>query len=96
MRKSEPKKIGESLSAWLKKMRLEQGVQEVEVRTLWAQIVGPGVDESTEQIKLKGDILYVKLSSDALRQELTFAAEGIIKHLNQEIPNGRIKRIQFH
>ena len=77
----------------MKKNNLQPGLDKVNVREAWANLMGDGVNNYTTAIELKYDILYVKLSSSVLREELSYGNEKIIKMLNEAIGKEVIKKL---
>ena len=55
--------------------------------------MGNGVANYTEEVELRKETLYVKLTSAVLREELMFGREKIIKMINQEIGKEVVKTL---
>lgn len=68
--------------------KLQEGINQVEVRNLWHEVLGNGVSAYTSQIVLKGGTLYVDLTSSVLREELHYGKQKIIAILNEAL--GRV------
>lgn len=83
--------IEELLSAY----RIEDKVNEAKVIGLWDKVVGKMIARETTHLNIKNKILYVKLNSPALRQELGFAREKLVKMLNKEAGSEVISDIAF-
>ncbi|PKO95218.1 MAG: DUF721 domain-containing protein [Bacteroidetes bacterium HGW-Bacteroidetes-9] len=83
--------IEELLSAY----RIEDKVNEAKVIGLWDKVVGKMIARETTHLNIKNRILYVKLNSPALRQELGFAREKLVKMLNKEAGCEVISDIAF-
>ncbi|ATA74234.1 DUF721 domain-containing protein [Capnocytophaga sp. H2931] len=75
--------------------KLEYGLHKVEVQEIWARIMGISIAKYTKSVELKGDVLYVELSSPALSEELTYGKETIIRSINEEIGKEVVKKIVF-
>jgi hypothetical protein len=58
-------------------------------------VVGPTIKKKTLDLHVEKQVLFVKLDSDALRQELSYAKSLIIKNLNQEVGKEVIKDVVF-
>ena len=52
-----------------------------------------GVANYTTDLNLKNGTLYIKLKSSALREELSYGKEKIIKLLNEKLKKDLIKKI---
>ncbi len=85
--------ISEALNEFVKKNKLEKGLDKVHVRESWSKLLGNGVDNYTTAVELKNDTLYVQLSSSVLREELSYGKDKIIKMLNEELGKPLIKKL---
>jgi hypothetical protein len=61
----------------------------------WEKIAGPYIAQNTEKIFIKKRHLFVKISSPALKNELSFAREKLVKALNDSIDRSVIDEIVF-
>ena len=77
--------IGDVLKQFITQNKLEAGIDVVNVRDAWKNLMGNGVNNYTTEIQLKGSTLYVALSSAVLREELSYGKEKIIKMINEEL-----------
>jgi len=77
--------IGDILKQVIEQNKLEAGLDVVNVRNTWKNLMGNGVNSYTTEIQLKGNTLYVALSSSVLREELSLGKEKIIKMINEEL-----------
>ena len=82
---NEESSIGDVLKQFISQNKLEAGMDVVNVRDAWKNLMGNGVNSYTTEIQLKGSTLYVALSSAVLREELTYGKENIIKMINEEL-----------
>ena len=82
---NEESPIGDVLKQFITQNKLEAGIDVVNVRDAWKNLMGNGVNNYTTEIQLKGSILYVALSSAVLREELSYGKDKIIKMINEEL-----------
>ncbi|MBE9576274.1 DUF721 domain-containing protein [Flavobacterium proteolyticum] len=82
---NEESPIGDVLKQFISQNKLEAGMDVVNVRDAWKNLMGNGVNNYTTEIQLKGSTLYVALSSAVLREELSYGKEKIIKMINEEL-----------
>ena len=82
---NEESPIGEVLKQFISQNKLEAGMDVVNVRDAWKNLMGNGVNNYTTEIQLKGSTLYVALSSAVLREELTYGKDKIIRMINEEL-----------
>jgi len=82
---NEESPVGDVLKQFISQNKLEAGIDVVNVRDAWKNLMGNGVNNYTTEIQLKGSTLYVALSSAVLREELSYGKEKIIKMINEEL-----------
>ncbi|MEM1338145.1 MAG: DUF721 domain-containing protein [Bacteroidota bacterium] len=92
-RHSEHLNLGEALKAFLKVNKLQKGLDRVEAKKAWKKLMGNGVDNYTTNVELRGETLYVSLSSSVLREELSYGKTKIITMLNEELGKTLIKEL---
>ena len=92
-RKDEPQPIEDVLRQFTAANKLEKGLDNVKVGTLWAKLMGPGVQAYTTSVKLVGDTLHVSLTSSVLREELNYGNNNIITMLNEGLEKDCIKKL---
>ena len=85
----------QAVNEMLDKNKLQKGITELDVVEAWKQVMGTGVVTYTKEIKFKSNILYVKLSSSALREELSYGKSKIIDILNEHLGKTLINTIKL-
>lgn len=90
---NEEQSIQDVLKNFISHNKLQGGIDKVEVKEVWFNLMGNGVANYTEEVELKKETLYVKLTSAVLREELMFGREKIIKMINQEIGKEVVKTL---
>lgn len=85
--------ISDLLKEFVDTNRLQTGLDKVNVKDAWAQMMGNGVNNYTTAIQLERDTLYVQLSSSVLREELSYGNQKIIKMLNEALGKEVIKKL---
>ena len=86
-------KIDRLIKSYIKENNLENGLENIEVNNLWYETMKNGVANYTTDLTLKNGTLYIKLKSSALREELSYGKEKIIKLLNEKLKKDLIKKI---
>jgi predicted nucleic acid-binding Zn ribbon protein len=81
-RKSE-QKIGSLLDQFIRANHLEKGLAEYRVRKAWTELLGVSVSRATQNLYIKDKILFVKLHSSVMRNELSMMKSDIIPRLNE-------------
>ena len=92
-RHNEHLKIGDVIKEFVETNKLQSGLDKVNVREAWEQMMGNGVNHYTTAIKLERDTLYVQLSSSVLREELSYGKEKIMAMLNEALGKDIIKKL---
>lgn len=92
-RQNENQRLGDALKDFIAENKLQKGIDQVNVKEAWVNLMGNGVNNYTTQVTLKNDILYVSLSSSVLREELSYGKSKIIKMLNEELGKELVKKI---
>ena len=82
---NEESPFSDVLKQFISQNKLEAGMDVVNVREAWKNLMGNGVNNYTTEIQLKGSVLYVALSSAVLREELSYGKDKIIKMINEEL-----------
>ena len=84
-RHNDHQKIDEVLASFVENNKLEKGLDGVNVANAWRELMGNGVYNYTNSIKLHKNTLYVALSSSVLREELAYGKDKIIAMINEEL-----------
>jgi predicted nucleic acid-binding Zn ribbon protein len=89
MPRSNEQSLGDAIREFLHSYHLEDKLNETKVIQAWGKIVGPMVEKHTHGLYIQNRILFVKVDSSALRQELSYSRSNLVVSLNAEI-NGSI------
>lgn len=95
MKHSNEQTLKEVLNSFLNRYKLNDGVYEAQLIKSWDKISGPYIAKHTEKIFIRKRHLFVKISSPALKNELSFAREKLVKALNDSINQNVIDEIIF-
>lgn len=79
----------------LKKYRLQDHLEETSLLGEWEKIAGKLISSHTSGLYIKDGILFVKVDSAALRQELQYRKEKLIDLLNKNAGKVLIREIVF-
>ncbi len=85
--------LSDVLKEFVSTNKLQGGLDKVEIKDAWKNIMGNGVNSYTTSVQLKRDTLYVQLSSSVLREELSYGKEKIIAMLNDALGKQLIKTL---
>ena len=85
--------ISDVLKEFVKKNKLESGLDAVDAKQAWINLMGNGVNTYTKEVILKNSVLYVWLTSSVLREELLYGKQKIIKMINEELGKEVVKDV---
>ena len=95
-KKKNPVSVKNVIDKILLNKKLNNGLLELKIKDAWKNVMGKNVNTYTTNIKLNKQIIFVKLSSAPLKNELVYRADTIVKLLNNELGQEKIKKIKFH
>ena len=84
MRRSNEKPLKAAIEEFLDTFHLRDKLNQAKVIQAWEKVVGEMVARNTSQLHIRNKVLFVKVNSAALRNELLFARNKIISALNKE------------
>ena len=79
----------------LKTFRLSDKMNEMKISESWAKVVGKLIDKHTTRITLRNKKLYVTLDNAAIRSELHYAKDKLLKSLNKIVGKDGLDEIIF-
>lgn len=94
-RENESNKIKDLIPKMLSENDLQKGMDQISVKEAWLQVMGPGVANYTEEVSLKNQVLLVKLNSSALRQELEYGKDKILKMMRESLTHLELQKIRL-
>lgn len=92
-RQSNQSTVGDVLKQIIQVNKLQPGMDQIDVKEAWQNLMGNGVNSYTKNIALRGSTLYVELSSSVLREELSHGKSKIIAMINEELQREVIKDV---
>ena len=87
--------VGDVLKQIIQVNKLQPGMDQIDVKEAWQNLMGNGVNSYTKNVALRGSTLYVELSSSVLREELSHGKSKIISMINEELQREVIKEVVF-
>jgi len=85
--------IRDVLKEFMQANNLQKGMDKIDVRDAWKNLMGNGVNNYTREIMLKGTTLYVELTSAVLREELSYGKSKIVSMINSELGREVVKDV---
>ena len=83
--------IGDVLKQIIQVNKLQPGMDQIDVKDAWKNLMGNGVNNYTKNVVLKGSTLFVELSSSVLREELSHGRSKIVAMINEELRRDVVK-----
>lgn len=89
----------ETLKTVINRMLKAYGLEEGYFKTLlinsWPVVMGKMVNAKTSDLKIKNKVLYVKMTSAPLKQELSYGKQKIVSMLNEHVGQEVITDVVF-
>lgn len=76
------KPIGDLIKEFYEQHRGSEYLDEVKAINSWPKVVGPFIASHTIDLSIKNHVLFVRVDSDALRNELNYSKSLLLKNLN--------------
>jgi len=95
MRRTYYRPISEIIKEYLEELKITHKLKEYEAIRLWEELLGKSVSSRTKELKIKNGILYVKIGSPLVKQELMLIKDSIIKKINEKLEEEIITSIVF-
>ena len=95
MRRNDAEQIGDMIRKFFRQNGLESPLNEYRLVQAWKDVVGPAIMRYTSNLYIKNQVLYVHLTSAALRQELMMGRELLVRNLNRHVGAQVISNIVF-
>lgn len=92
-RQSNQSTVGDVLKQIIQVNKLQPGMDQIDVKEAWKSLMGNGVNSYTKNVALRGNTLYVELTSSVLREELSHGKSKIIAMINEELQREVIKEV---
>ena len=87
--------VGELIKAFYEERKGPRYLDEVKLIKGWSGVVGPFIAQYTQDLFVKDGVLHVRLSSDSLRNELSYSKTLLMKNLNNLVGYDLITDIVF-
>jgi predicted nucleic acid-binding Zn ribbon protein len=87
--------IQDLMKSFIKENNLSKGMQKLKVEETWIKMMGPGVANHTNSVRLQNKTLIVQLKSSVLREELSYGKDKIITMMNEELGEQLITKLML-
>lgn len=96
MFKREVKELHELVMRNLRTQGLEMPLMQKRLIEAWPVVAGPAIMRYTQETVIRNQTLYVRLSSPALRAELSMQRQELVRKLNDYVQCQVIADIRFN
>jgi len=96
MRRSNAESLTEILRYYLREEGLETPLNQYRLVQAWPQVMGEGINRYTQNIFIKNQTLFVKISSAVLRNDLHMSRTTLVQRLNDHVGAQVITDIHFY
>ncbi len=96
MKKTNEILLKDAISLFLKENNLESKLNETRVIIAWEEVAGKLISRHTNHMYVKDRILFVKVDSAALREELSYQRSKLVQKLNKATGLEVIDDIKFN
>ncbi len=85
--------LGEAIRLMLREYQLDGRLKDFQVRAIWQRLMEKELGNYISEVRVREGVLYVKVLSSPLRQELTIAREKIRERLNEEMGEPYVREV---
>lgn len=85
MRRTDPMSVGRLLEEFLRDRALGPATMEGRAVELWAEVAGDYVASFTEDVYIRGGVIYVSFSSASVRAEVFMRRRAMVGELNARL-----------
>lgn len=85
MKRKNAENISSVLHQFLRESGLETPLNQHRLIEMWPQVTGDAVANATEEIFIKNQTLYVRITSPVLKNEIAMQGTLLVKTLNQKV-----------
>ena len=95
MRRSNTQQLSAILREYIREMRFDRKLKEVEIVQSWKELLGNTISRYTRNIYFSKGILFVEISSPVVKNELIMIREEIRSRLNNQAGEEIVTKIVF-
>ncbi|MCK5824718.1 MAG: DUF721 domain-containing protein [Ichthyobacteriaceae bacterium] len=85
--------LKDSLSNFYSEYKFGDKLIAFELREKWFELMGHAINRQTSSLTINNGILYIKITSPVIKNELSFAKENVKTHLNRALKKDIIKEV---
>ena len=85
--------LGDLIKAFYTQHKGPDYVDELKIINSWPKMVGPFIAKHTIDLSIRNKVLFVRVDSDSLRNELSYSKSLLLKNLNEVVGKEAISEI---
>ena len=85
--------LQDAIQQFLKKSRLNAGIQSVRIEEIWERLMGKTIAKYTSKIEIINHTLFITSPVAPLKNELLYQKEKIIERVNEALGEKMIKEV---
>lgn len=85
MKKTESERVDGVIMQYLREFGLETPLNEHRLIQAWDTVLGPAVSKYTKELRIYNQVLFVTVSSAAIRNELMMRRTELVSRLNSQV-----------
>ena len=85
--------LGDLIKSFYEQHKGPDYLDELKIIQSWPKVVGPFIAKHTIDLSVRNKVLFARVDSDALRNELCYSKSLLIKNLNEIVGKEVIKEI---
>ncbi len=95
MKRNKAEQVGDVVRMLLRQQGLEGPLNEYRLIQSWTDVLGKPIERYTRDLYIRGQTLYVRLSSSVLKNELMMQRSMLVQKLNAAVGAQVITDIRF-
>jgi len=95
-RKSDTSSVKDAIESMIDSYKLRGKFDQTKLINSWESMMGKPISRRTEKIFIKEKVLFVKLNSAPLRQELTIAKTKVLEIIHRNFDKNLVTDVKFY
>ncbi len=87
--------VGDGIKELLNTYRIKSKYHQTNIKASWAEVMGNTIASRTKKIFFKNNVLFVQLSSAALKHELNMSKSKVLGILQEKFGKTAVEEIVF-
>ncbi|HIR94958.1 MAG TPA: DUF721 domain-containing protein [Candidatus Coprenecus stercorigallinarum] len=93
MQRTGEKLLAEILKDYIKDAGIADRLRAVDVCAVWREVVGPRVAAASDNVYFSGGVLYCRMTSSIVRNNVYYSLDGIRAEMNRRLGGEEVRKI---